>query len=740
MSGSSDYTQTPNLRLFKPTYDADEDQWGLHWNQNADTLDSTIAALVVAGPTPPPLPRVGALWWNSTDGNTYIWFNDGTSTQWVPAMFSGGIPLVPGGGPYLPLAGGTVSGGLNWTATGATASRAAQDRSVEQISVKDFGATGTADDTATFAAALAAIAAGGRLFIPAGTYNIGSALAQTITASATIEGAGSGVTTLRFFNTTDGLSLSYAAPQNLHIRGLSIVRAATGAVYSNTGLSVIATSFPGGGNVNGPITIQDVTVRGNIGRTTAWMTGIGLNAPSSIALDHVMVLMPNATGANVGVGIAYAGQSGSFYAVEAALSDVTVQGGGQGLAIGDWVQGVYVSNSRFLGLDYGVYWPGVGTHSDIWLAVTNTHFNAGSRGLYAFGVGGVICSNTDTLHFAVPSVTGDWSGFEIHNSNTGMVTNSNVVGNGSSFSGTENAVQFISGNLCTAVGNVFSTIRNDAVVLSGTQSQSTVASNVGANIGGALVNDTSSGSASNARLLNTLNSVPDLTMNAAGTLVLSHGVALNDPTAPLLTYSANGTGPPTFTTRSTGTKLVLYPALGATAVDYGIGVAANQVWMSVPQANSASVFSWYGGTTQLATFDGTGILRVTSTGANPIQVTAPSTQNCQDSYTVAGVRSWYSGPRSNGTFYITDANGPADCISFSPGGGTTIPTGSLVISTAGAHISIGANQVVAGRIAGWGTSSGGARGAITASSTLAQVAAGLSQLLTDLQTHGLIGV
>lgn len=44
MSGSSDYTMTPNLGLFKPTFDADVDQWGLHWNQNADTLDAAFGS------------------------------------------------------------------------------------------------------------------------------------------------------------------------------------------------------------------------------------------------------------------------------------------------------------------------------------------------------------------------------------------------------------------------------------------------------------------------------------------------------------------------------------------------------------------------------------------------------------------------------------------------------------------------------------------------------------------------
>jgi hypothetical protein len=41
MSGT-DYTQTPKLHLFKPTFNADVSNWGQHWNQNADTLDNVL--------------------------------------------------------------------------------------------------------------------------------------------------------------------------------------------------------------------------------------------------------------------------------------------------------------------------------------------------------------------------------------------------------------------------------------------------------------------------------------------------------------------------------------------------------------------------------------------------------------------------------------------------------------------------------------------------------------------------
>lgn len=68
----SDFTQTPNLRLFKPTYDADDEMWGYHLNANADVLDAALST--------------GA------------------------------------GGTFLPLAGGTMTGPLGITGTAATSS------------------------------------------------------------------------------------------------------------------------------------------------------------------------------------------------------------------------------------------------------------------------------------------------------------------------------------------------------------------------------------------------------------------------------------------------------------------------------------------------------------------------------------------------------------------------------------------------------------------------------------------
>jgi hypothetical protein len=52
----------------------------------------------------------------------------------------------------------------------------------------------------------------------------------------------------------------------------------------------------------------------------------------------------------------------------------------------------------------------------------------------------------------------------------------------------------------------------------------------------------------------------------------------------------------------------------------------------------------------------------------------------------------------------------------------------------------GSNQVVGARVTGWGTGANGSKASLDASTaTLAQTAAAVAQLITDLRTHGLIG-
>ena len=94
---------------------------------------------------------------------------------------------------------------------------------------------------------------------------------------------------------------------------------------------------------------------------------------------------------------------------------------------------------------------------------------------------------------------------------------------------------------------------------------------------------------------------PDQTV---GALNVNGDILFNDSGTNLLFYYNGGSGIPTLTTRSNGTKIVYGPELSGFLVDYATGVASSTLWNSVPGTNQR--FEWYGGTTKAMTLSGAG--------------------------------------------------------------------------------------------------------------------------------------
>ena len=85
---------------------------------------------------------------------------------------------------------------------------------------------------------------------------------------------------------------------------------------------------------------------------------------------------------------------------------------------------------------------------------------------------------------------------------------------------------------------------------------------------------------------------------------------MGDGTFNFVYFNNVGANTPTFSSRSVGTKVVLYPSVGPSSADYAIGIAGGTLRNSVPQATSGFKFQWYGGTTPLMTLVGTTLLGV----------------------------------------------------------------------------------------------------------------------------------
>jgi plastocyanin len=111
----------------------------------------------------------------------------------------------------------------------------------------------------------------------------------------------------------------------------------------------------------------------------------------------------------------------------------------------------------------------------------------------------------------------------------------------------------------------------------------------------------------------------------AGTTNGTGSLYLNNVTSARIDFIASGVLAPTFTTKSVGTKIVLYPALGAAAADWAIGIDTGTTWFSVPAVSATYHWSFYGGTTKVADIDGTGAMSALSYASTASTGTAPFT-------------------------------------------------------------------------------------------------------------------
>ena len=94
--------------------------------------------------------------------------------------------------------------------------------------------------------------------------------------------------------------------------------------------------------------------------------------------------------------------------------------------------------------------------------------------------------------------------------------------------------------------------------------------------------------------------------------ILNGIINLTNGTSNTIMFPAVGTVAPTFTTRSAGTRIVLWPTVNATNVDYAVGTESNGFWQSIPQNTATYQYKWYGGTTSIMTLQGGGLLRLNS--------------------------------------------------------------------------------------------------------------------------------
>lgn len=149
----------------------------------------------------------------------------------------------------------------------------------------------------------------------------------------------------------------------------------------------------------------------------------------------------------------------------------------------------------------------------------------------------------------------------------------------------------------------------------------------------------------------------------------ANSIQFTNASSNYIAWNTAGVAAPTTTTRSGGTKLVLFPNMSATAVDYAIGVETTHLWFSTA-TSAGGGFKWYANTTQVllanttGLFVGNGTVNTTITGNNII---------LSGQFTANG---------SNGTSgYVLSSSGPTGNVYWAPAGGGGGTSVTLVANT-----------------------------------------------------------
>lgn len=93
--------------------------------------------------------------------------------------------------------------------------------------------------------------------------------------------------------------------------------------------------------------------------------------------------------------------------------------------------------------------------------------------------------------------------------------------------------------------------------------------------------------------------------STSGSVNTNGDLVLYNATKQTIYFNGSGSGVPSFTTRSSGSKLVLLPNTTGGTVDYAIGISSSSLWYSV--TDSSANHSWYLGVTRKLLLDNTGL-------------------------------------------------------------------------------------------------------------------------------------
>jgi hypothetical protein len=336
----------------------------------------------------------------------------------------------------------------------------------------------------------------------------------------------------------------------------------------------------------GGITIQSPTDAESVTNGGSFLTEGGASIGQRLFVGTGLVSANNSntvgniftTGGNVGIGTASPNNNLEVYSENTTILRITgAVAGQQGITL--WDTAARWSIYKDTNTTSLRFWDGT--------ADRITFKNGGNVGIGT-------TDPTSQLHI-LNSVNTE-SGMIVKNSNSGSSAYSSVrIGNDS---GSATAILFLNSSTRSGDGGTNTlTIRNDLgpIRLQGGGSLNTLWLSTSGNIGigttspgyGLHIEGSSYIVSSNRISNGNPSGVSGGSLNVNGDMVLSGTSGIY--------FTTSGRNAPTTTNRSFGSKIVLYPTLSGSDVDYAMGVDTNCLWSSVQ--NSTAEFKWYQGTT-----------------------------------------------------------------------------------------------------------------------------------------------
>jgi hypothetical protein len=311
-------------------------------------LFGTIAALRASTAAPPPSAVVYVEgYYVGADGGEGMFWHDAADTT---SADNGGTIIVD-------------AAGNRWY----------RERNKEALNIFWFGIHSGGDSAPALNAALAALpTGGGEIAFQPYKHTFNSAITYTYPSAqkpfrVSFTGSGENATIL-YWPASNGITLNTTDPSHTFLfRDMTLT---TGAPGLYTGISVNQSANLGGAQQSEFVRI---TLQGDYPTISSdeWGTAIAIKQQSFVSYDTVVV-----NGNSLCDGVTIVGNvAGSQFAIQHVFSNCFFQGGNVGITNGDWLQGVFISQTNFTnGVNGIVVSPGATAVLGL-LTVSNCQFN-----------------------------------------------------------------------------------------------------------------------------------------------------------------------------------------------------------------------------------------------------------------------------------------------------------------------------------------------------------------------------